>query len=264
MEHYVIKGGHAGYDRLLLLARDRWPDTRALLARAGVGPGMRCLDLGCGGGEVTFELARLVAPDGVAVGVDMDEVKLSLAREAARERSVENVEFRAANVNDWDEPAAYDVVYSRALLQHLSQPVALLRRMWDAVRPGGALIVEDVDHESWTCHPENEGFAFFKRNFCLALDHAGGDHTIGRKLYSYFLDAGIPDPQVAVIQPLHIADEGKWLALSTLEATGPAILADDLASEAEFNAARESLAAYVADPRSIILGPRIFQLWSRR
>lgn len=264
MEHYVIAGGRTGYDRLLLLARDRWPDTRALLARAGVGAGMRCLDLGCGGGEVTFELAKLVAPDGVAVGVDMDEVKLALAREVARKRGLTNVEFRAANVNDWDEPASYDVVYSRALLQHLSQPIALLRKMWAAARSGGVIVVEDVDHEGWGCYPPNEGLTLFKDAFCQTLDWAGGDHAIGPKLYGYFLDAGIPEPQVALIHPLHIADEGKALALATLDATAPAMLAEGLATEEEINAARESLAAYTADPRSLILGPRVFQLWARR
>ena len=144
MERYVIGGGQAGYDRLQVLSRDRWPTTRALFARAGVGAGMRCVDLGCGGGEVTFELATLVVPEGAVVGVDMDEVKLALAREAAAARGITNVEFRALNVNAWDEPATYDFVYCRFLLQHLRQPVALLRRMWAAVRPGGVIAVEDA------------------------------------------------------------------------------------------------------------------------
>ena len=51
MERYVIRGGQPGYERLLLLARDRWPDTTALFERAGLSPGMRCIDLGCGGGD---------------------------------------------------------------------------------------------------------------------------------------------------------------------------------------------------------------------
>jgi ubiquinone/menaquinone biosynthesis C-methylase UbiE len=264
MERYVITGGQAGYDRLLLLARDRWPDTRDLLARAGVGPGMRCVDLGCGGGEVTFELAKLVAPGGAAVGVDMDEVKLALARGAAAERGVTIVEFRAANVNDWDEPAAYDVVYSRFLLQHLRQPVALLRRMWAAVRPGGVIVVEDADHDGWTCHPASDGFAFFKRALCQAQDGWGGDHACGRKLYHYFLEAGVADPHVELVQPLHIADEGKILPLTTLDATEPAILEYGVATEHEFTAARDDLAAFTADPNSLITGPRVFQVWARR
>jgi ubiquinone/menaquinone biosynthesis C-methylase UbiE len=131
---YVIRGGRDGYNRLLLLARASWPDTAALFDRAGIGPGMQCVDLGCGGGEVTFELARLVAPGGSVTGVDMDEVKLGLARAAAVQRGVGNVEFVAGNVSTWDEPDGYDVVYARFVLQHLSEPVDLLRRMWAAVR----------------------------------------------------------------------------------------------------------------------------------
>jgi ubiquinone/menaquinone biosynthesis C-methylase UbiE len=135
VERYVIRGGREGYDRLLLLARASWPDIAALFSQAGIRPGMKCADLGCGGGEVTFELARLVQPGGSVTGVDMDEVKLGLARKAAAGRGVSNVEFLAANVSNWDEPGAYDVLYSRFLLQHLSGPVNLLRRMWASSAP---------------------------------------------------------------------------------------------------------------------------------
>jgi 2-polyprenyl-3-methyl-5-hydroxy-6-metoxy-1,4-benzoquinol methylase len=94
VERYVIRGGKEGYERLLLLSRDRWPDTAALLERPGLARGMRCVDLGCGGGAVTMEIARLVAPVGSVAGVDMDEIKLGLARQAAAARGLGNVEFR--------------------------------------------------------------------------------------------------------------------------------------------------------------------------
>ena len=211
----MIRGGHEGYNRLLLLARASRPDTAALFSRAGIRPGMKCVDLGCGGGEVTFELARLVAPGGSVTGVDMDEVKLGLARTAAVERGISNVEFTARNVNEWDEPDAYDVVYSRYLLQHLSEPVSLLRRMWAAVRSGGLVIVEDADFDGWCCHPPNEGFDFFVRAYAEVIRRRGGDHATGRKLYHYFLEAGIPTPQVDLVQSVFVSGEGKELAWST-------------------------------------------------
>ena len=95
----MIRGGSDGYTRLQVLARARRADTVELLRRAGLLPGMRCLDLGCGGGEVSFELASLAGVSGSVVGIDMDEVKLALAREAATGRGFANVEFRAGNVN---------------------------------------------------------------------------------------------------------------------------------------------------------------------
>ncbi len=116
MERYVLRGGQPGYERLQVLARIRQADTAELFRRVGVASGSRCIDLGCGGGEVTFDLARLAGPSGSVVGVDMDEAKLALARQAAARAGIGNVEFRVANVGAWDEPASYDLVYCRFLL----------------------------------------------------------------------------------------------------------------------------------------------------
>jgi SAM-dependent methyltransferase len=264
VERYVIRGGKGGYERLLLLARDRWPDTASLFERAGLSPGTRCIDLGCGGGEVTLEIARLVAPGGSVTGVDMDEIKLDLARREAAGRGLGNVEFRRLDIRDWDEPGGYDAVYCRFLLQHLSQPVDLLRRMWAGVRPGGVLIVEDSDFDGWCCHPPNDGFDFFLRTYAQVLQRRGGDHAIGRKLYSCLLAAGIPGPRVAVVQPVWIEGERKTLPWSTLEASTEAILSEGLASEDEVTAALTTLQCFTADPQTLISGPRIFQLWAKR
>jgi len=264
VERYVIRGGQQGYERLELLARSRWPATEALFARAGLAAGMRCIDLGCGGGAVTLEMASLVAPGGSAVGVDMDGIKLDLAREAAGARGLGNVEFRQLNLNDWHEPAGYDAVYCRFVLQHLSQPGGLLRRMWAGVRPGGVLIVEDADFDGWCCHPANEGFDFFLRSYREVIRRSGGDHAAGRKLYGYLLAAGVPGPQVAVVQPVCVSGEEKTLAWSTLEATAGAILSEGLATRDEVTAQLASLAEFTADERTLISGPRVFQLWSRR
>jgi ubiquinone/menaquinone biosynthesis C-methylase UbiE len=264
MERYVIRGGKEGYERLLLLARERWPDTAALFKRACLSPGMRCIDLGCGGGEVTLEIARLVDPGGSVTGVDMDEIKLGLARREAVRRGLGNVEFRLLDVEDWDEPGSYDVVYCRFLLQHLSQPVGLLRRMWAGVRPGGVLIVEDADFDGWCCHPPNDGFDLFVRTYSQLLQRRGGDHAMGRKLYASFQDAGISRPQVALTQPAWTEGEGKTLAWSTLEATREALVSERVASEEEISAALTALKDFTEDPRTLICGPRNFQLWSSR
>lgn len=248
----------------MLLARESWPDTAALFGRAGIRPGMKCADLGCGGGEVTLKLARLVEPGGWVTGVDMDEVKLGLARKAAVERGVSNVEFLAGNVSNWDEPDAYDVVYARFVLQHLSEPVNLLRRMWAAVRPGGRVIVEDADFDGWCCHPPNEGLDFFVRAYAEVIRRRGGDHATGRKLYQYFLLAGIPTPQLALVQQVSVSGEGKELAWSTLDATGEAIVSEGVATSGELAAALASLRQFTDDQATLIARPRVFQLWSAR
>ncbi len=263
VEGYVIRGGQRGYDRLKVLFRDRWPDTSALFARVGLAPGMEAVDLGCGGGDVTLEIARLVAP-ALVTGIDLDEVKLALARDDAATRGLANARFRAMNLNDWHEPAGYDAVITRFVLQHLSQPVEILGRMWEAVRPGGVLIVEDADFGGWACYPPSKGFDFFTRTYGEAISRRGGDDSIGRKLYAYFLEAAIGRPEIQVTQPFYIEGEAKTLPWSTLEATADPIVAESIASRDEVEAALLDLERVAEDPRSLIVGPRIFQLWCRR
>ena len=70
--HYVIRGGVEGRERLRVLARVMHASSTSLLDRLGLCDGLACLDVGCGGGDMTLELARRVAPHGKAVGVDID------------------------------------------------------------------------------------------------------------------------------------------------------------------------------------------------
>ena len=261
---YVISGGRAGYDRLQVLSRVRWPETAKLLELVGVTPGMRCLDLGCGGGDVTLELARMVAPDGAATGVDMDEVKIGFAREAARKRGLTNVDFVVANVTDWGADETYDLVYCRFLLEHVRDPLDLLRRMWSAVRVGGAMAVEATDFEGVFCDPPNDGFAVWQHISRAVLEKNGGDPRMGRKLHRYFREAGGSDPRMRLTQDVNTSGEAKVLPQITLEAMADAIAASGLATERELAAALESLTAFTADPRTLVAGPHVFQVWAHR
>ena len=90
MAHYIIRGGLAGRERLRLLARVMQPTTEELFDRVGVASDARCLDVGCGGGDVTTLLAGR-ASRGSVVGVDVDDAKLELCREEAAAAGIANV-----------------------------------------------------------------------------------------------------------------------------------------------------------------------------
>ena len=262
----MISGGSAGYQRLQILARRHRPGTLEVLRLAGMRPGLRCLDLGCGGGDVTFELGRLAGPDGSATGLDMDPVKLELAAAEAAARGLANVTFRQASIRDWHEPAAYDLVFSRFLLQHLADPVAVLRQMWEAVAPGGVLIAMDADLTGMFCDPPDDSFDFYATKYLEALARNGGDPIMARRLYRCFLAAGLPDPQLRMTQTLDTEPGGdtKLLALSTLEGTVDAITSAGVATPAEAKAAVAGLTAFIADPTTLVADPRIFSVWAHR
>ena len=94
---YIIRGGLSGRERLRVIARVMRPTTLALLDRVGVPEGARCLDAGCGGGDVTLELAARAGPTGRVLGVDFDEEKLATAR-AEAVAAGSSVEYRRADV----------------------------------------------------------------------------------------------------------------------------------------------------------------------
>ena len=140
LKHYVIRGGVQGRERLKILSRVMRESTVEVFERAGIAEGMTFLDVGCGSGDVTLELARRVGPKGKVVGADIDSTKLDLCRADARELNFANVEFRMVDIRESTTKAEFDVVHARFLLTHLTDPAAAVDVFHDYLKPGGLVI----------------------------------------------------------------------------------------------------------------------------
>ena len=264
MKHYIIRGGIEGKKRLELLSRAMWPTTSRALERAGISRGMTCLDLGCGGGDVTYELAGIVGPEGRITGVDFDEVKIGLARQGASERGLAHVDFRPLDVLTWDEDSRYDFIYCRFLLTHLKNPLDALRRMLRALRPGGSALVEDIDFSGSFCYPPNAAMHTYERLYSAAAARRGCDADIGPKLYGMLREAGFAPVEFEIVQPAFATGESKQLAVLTLVNIAEAVIAEGLASREELDSTIEELGRHTDDDRTIIGAPRVFQVIGRR
>lgn len=264
LKHYVIRGGVEGRERLRVLARVMRPSTTALFERLGIREGQACLDVGCGGGDVTLELARRVGAGGRAVGLDLDETKIQLARAEAAGLGVENVEFRAAELGE--EPAAseFDVVYARFLLTHLPDPARAVEAFFRLVRPGGLAIVEDVDASGCFVYPHSRSFWRFHELYCAAVRRRGGDPDIGPRLPLLLRDQGFGDVGMSVVQPAGIEGEMKLINPLTMESIAGAVLEEGLASSEEIERLVDDLYVMAADPGTVLGVPRVVQAWGRR
>ena len=136
-----------------VLRSHRWRTARnsAAYLLPHLRPGMQLLDVGCGPGTLTDDLAAAVGPDGEVLGVDNAPEVVAAAAGSSRSP---NVRFEVQDVQRLQLPDdAFDVVHAHQVLQHLVDPVAALREMARVCRPGGLVAVRDADYAAMTWHP---------------------------------------------------------------------------------------------------------------
>jgi SAM-dependent methyltransferase len=131
--------------RLEIQGRALAPATRMILAEAGIRPGMRVLDLGCGAGDATFVAADLVGPDGLVVGVDHSPDALARARLRAGQRGLTQVQFVEGDIHDPVPGGPFDAIVERVVLLWVPDPAAVLRRQATVLRPGGLIVPIGAD-----------------------------------------------------------------------------------------------------------------------
>ena len=152
-QRYAIRGGLEGKKRLDLLARVMLPTTVQLLDRVGLIRGMKCLDVGCGGGHVAMLIAGIVGPEGRVVGTDTDAEILAFSKEDAEAAKLTNVTFQQLDACACVGHEEFDLAYARFLLSHLNEPEKCLAAMVEACAPGGTIVIEDTDFAGSFCYP---------------------------------------------------------------------------------------------------------------
>ena len=262
---YIIDGGRPGAARLAVLARVRASASEDFLLRAGLKAGDRCLDLGCGSGELTSRVAELAAP-GEVLGVDFDADVIAVAIERARHAAATHTpRFVVADVTALpDGLGPFDLISARFLLSHLRDPLGALREMWSLLAPGGVVAIEDSDADAISSEPH-----------CPALERAlelrraltrarGVGQRVGPRLVALLDQAGFEGIEETVDQPIIRDGEGKRLTELTFERTRTAFIEEGLVDEAEFDALLDELRRFSTDPRTTIRAPRLHQVHGRR
>jgi ubiquinone/menaquinone biosynthesis C-methylase UbiE len=193
---YALARTPQEYDRLRVQSRAWEAATSRLLDQVGLAAGASCLDAGCGPGETMRLMAQRVGPTGRVTGVDTDAALGAQALTMMRDAGHHQCEFASVDLStDGPLPGApFDLVYARLLLFHLPQRVQTLARLWDAVAPGGHLLVQDYDLRGIGVLPQLASIDELKRVLVEAFTAAGADAVIGARLPELFARAGIGAP----------------------------------------------------------------------
>ena len=176
------------------------PATRMIFAEAGIRPGMRILDIGCGAGDVTFVAADLVGPDGSVVGVDRSPDALARARLRAGQRGLTQVQFIEGDINDPAPGGPFDAIVERLALWLVPDPAALLRRQAKVLRPGGLVVPIEIDLSTIRSLPENPLLTQVKSWLVESFAKAGMS-MLGPRLRTIVEEAGLRPLGMIGVQP---------------------------------------------------------------
>ncbi len=261
---YIIEGGKEGKRRLNILAGVLEPYTRALLATRGVEAGKTLIDVGCGGGHVALMVAKMVENGGRVEAVDYDGEILALSREDAIAEGVNNVLFRQGSAYDINYHNEFDFAYSRFLLSHLTEPLSVLQKMLQSVKPGGQVIVEDIHFSGHFCYPACRAFDEYVRYFTTAAHNNGQDAEIGPRLVGLCKEAGLTNVEFDVIQPCFNTGQGKLMAYSTLDKIKGTLIEQGIATTATIHSMLAELDQFASSDQTIMSLPRIFRVWGQK
>ncbi len=240
--------------------------TERLLVDAGIGAGMRVLDIGCGRGDVSLLVARLVGPQGAVLGVDREAGALEMARVRAREAGAGNVTFTQADVGALGpEHGVFDAAVGRRVLMYLPDPVEALRGIVRLLRPGARVVFQEADATmvpaSRVPLPLN---ARANRWMWQTVEREGGNPHMGFDLAPALEKAGLVVEEVraeAIVQ----TPKSRHPVGMIIRAMMPRILAHGVATEAEIDVDTldQRLAEECERSNATYVGDMAFGAWAR-
>src|SRR4051794_3282984 len=264
-EDYVL--GHRAEElaRLDSQAKVLERATRLALLVAGIGPGMRVLDLGTGTGEVALLVAEVVGPDGSVLGVDQSPDVLEYAAGKCRDRNVANVRFVRADVATYvpDEPV--DAVVGRLVHSYLPHRVATVRRLLGALSRDGVYLALEYDTDAVRSAPPTPTVEQGRELVSAAFAAAGTPQTIGPRMGDVLRAAGAFDAQVLGLQGYAGPDDasGPPMLAAAVRSLAPAMERYDLADVAslDLDSFEDRLRAEVRAAGAVLVLPTLVAAW---
>ncbi len=193
---YVLGHSSEELNRLIDQARLFGELTEDVFVRAGIGAGMRVLDVGCGAGDVSFLLARMVGPSGAVIGIDRSEDAVAMATARAQAMGLAQVSFSQGELEDISLDQPVDAAVGRFVLMYSADPAVSLRRIAANVRAGGIVAFQEMNVAEAKSFPQVDLFEQSMRWIVETLDREKVKNLMGLGLFRTFIEAGLPPPQM--------------------------------------------------------------------
>jgi 2-polyprenyl-3-methyl-5-hydroxy-6-metoxy-1,4-benzoquinol methylase len=242
--------------------------TADLFRRAGLREGMTVLDIGCGVGDVSLLAARLVGPKGAVLGIDRAASSVQTARGRASALGIAHARFEQADLATFETEQIFDALVGRLVLLYLPDAAGTLRRLAQYLRPGGMAAFQEFDMSSTSQVPAGELFLKVRGWLLAAFGAAGAQLDMGTKLYSAFLRAGFPPPDMTAATPVACgpATPGYRYMAGVLRSLMPFVERTGIATAVEVDIDTLAIRMHedaLAHERVMFL-PRVVGAWTRQ
>jgi SAM-dependent methyltransferase len=264
---YLLGHDAAELQRLEEQGRILAPATGMILTLAGIGPGMRVLDLGTGVGDVALAIANRVGPTGSVLGIDRSPSALDVARKRTERARLGNVEFVEGDLTTATIEGPFDAVVGRLVLLYLEDQAAVIRRYVSTIRPGGVFVAMEYEMTAAGMLPPTALSSAVVGWIVEAFRRSGLDPMLGPRLASAFSAGGLPEPTTVGIQGYLDPGNpvGPRMAASIVRTLLPVIERTGIASPAEVDieTLEQRLAADQADHGAVFKPPTLVGTWAR-
>jgi ubiquinone/menaquinone biosynthesis C-methylase UbiE len=251
---YILAAGDAAAERLRLLDKVYGAATRQMLLDAGLCAETRGLDLACGIGVVSCFMAGVIGNKGSLVAADVNPDQLVVAKShCAKCEHDPPIEYIETSAYETGLPSdSFDLIHIRFLLCHLNEPVRALREVYRLLKPGGALVCQDIRISSAFCAQEKEIFERSIRDAHATGDLLGVNYDYGVQMPLDVVKMGFKMPEVRFIQPAYLRGPEKRLWEFTCREALPTIVRTGVGNEDELNERFERMRLAAEDEHTLI------------
>lgn len=263
---YPLGGTQTEQDRLLAQAKAYEPEANRLLDHIGVQPGWRTLDIGCGPIGILNLLSERVGATGSVIGLEREARFVEMARAEIAKRGLRNVEIVHADaLTTGLERNSFDLVHERLVMLNVAARDQLLSEMVSLTRPGGTIVLEDIDNASWLCHPPHPSWDALRDAFHAVFHANGGNGFMGRELRGMLLAHGIHDVEVKIdVHTPGVGDYRRTHLLSLTESLGEKVTALGIMDAPTMAEHMSALRQHLNRPETLLIDKLFVQAWGRK
>lgn len=264
-DRYVLPTGSKDAARLDVIHEVYAPVSIRGLEAAGVDTARRAADIGCGTGTMSRWLAARMGEGSRVDAIDISADQLAVARAVPAAAGAEAIDFSLASAYEPALPhGQYDIVFMRLVLCHLKEPEKAIAAMADLLRPGGRLVVVDMDLYSFEAMPPCDHARRWLAKAQAHQQNIGVDYGVGRRLHELMSRAGLETGFIAADQPIFGAGAGKHLWENTWRSALPFLVSAGSVAQDEGDEMIAGMAAHNARPDVWVAVAKMFAAVGRK